>query len=63
MFLSNAVVWGLVTVVVVIFAALLWWALSDLVLATIELPFSETLARWRQRVGRSGDDPSANAEA
>ena len=65
MFSANAVVllWVVVVVSAVLLIALLWWALSDLFLATIELPFSETLARWRQRVGNSDETPTPNAEA
>jgi hypothetical protein len=29
--------------------AFLWWSLSDLVLAYVDVPFSETVARWRRR--------------
>lgn len=64
MFSANAVVllWVVVAVAAVLLIALLWWALSDLFLATIELPFSETFARWRQRRSQE-EDPSPNAEA
>ena len=58
---TDAALWTVIAVVGVVLLAFLWWVLSDLILATIELPFAETLARWRQRLGRSGDD--ANAEA
>jgi hypothetical protein len=44
-------------------AAFLWWALADLLLATFEVPFGDTLDRWRQRFGMRRDRGDGNADA
>ncbi|TMA76727.1 MAG: hypothetical protein E6J72_16580 [Deltaproteobacteria bacterium] len=45
-------------------AAFLWWALADLFLASVELPFSAMLERWRaRRVPRDERDGDADALA
>jgi hypothetical protein len=48
-------------------AAFLWWALADWILATFELPSSDAIDRWRQRLGPGRDagdeDEGAGARA
>lgn len=53
-FWNEAAVWWVgIGVGGVSVVAFLWWSLSDLVLAYVDLPFSETLARWRRRADKA----------
>lgn len=54
--------WAVAAIGVVLGGAFLWWALADLFLASVELPFVAVLERWRTRRAR-GDEGNGDADA